>query len=282
MNEKILRKAGILLAAICLALIMIVPALADRSYADGEAATTITATTKWTPYHSQAAIAKGQFTGYTIKMPANGKLYVRARSYTIDPNTGSVSAGYVFTKLYNSKQSQISDNGTGLTLQNDPSSGGTYYVVKKGTYYLGFAPDADNRNVEFTIKYAKLTLPTNTKKSKALTLKRGKAYKTGYVPLGAVQTQWFKVKQTKTKKLWFYVNTKGIKDYGGTNTRGIKITAYVGKKKLGTKKVNYAMAGPIKITYSTKKGYAKKGTYYFKVETFNKYTGGSYKVKIGK
>lgn len=138
-------------------------------------------------------------------------------------------------------------------------------------------------NAEFSLKYKPVSLPTNTSKSKAKTLKRSTAYKTRYLTAGASHTNWFKFKQTRKRSLTVIVNAKGINYNGASTATGVKITCYCGGKKLGSASpIYYGQKMKFKVTNSSAYGKAKAGTYYFIITSMNKYTNGSYQIRVAK
>lgn len=102
-------------------------------------------------------------------MPASGKLYVR----------NNLSAS-LYVKIYKSDGktciSAPSTDSTGTSLSSSNNYLLNGYGLKAGTYYL--AVKTYSSSYSFDIKYAPVSSPKNTSKSKAKTMKTKKTYKT--------------------------------------------------------------------------------------------------------
>lgn len=222
------------------------------------------------------------------KTSAAGKLYDSKALFRIKPGkTGFIrvyvkeygnnkSAGYV--TLLNSKKKVISDK----LIFNDGTK--TYYVafgVKKGvTYYLSASNFQGTAGEEYCygIQYKNYAaaLRANTVKKKATTLKRKGKYLYAAMPAtGTSGSQWYKFKVTKKRATTITIDATYLKS--GKTT----VTVYRGKKKVGSTTITKGKINTLQVTYSNKKGVAKKGTYYVKVTKSAK-ANGRYKIRYTK
>ncbi|MBQ9016398.1 MAG: hypothetical protein IJ109_09840 [Firmicutes bacterium] len=90
---------------------------------------------------------------------------------------------------------------------------------------------------------------------------------------GAQKTHWYKIKNTKKKKVSLIIETS-LSDTGKGG--GIKLSFYKGKKRFGTQYIFYDNNNVHKNSYYAANAAGKKlkkGTYYIKVEPYNKATG---------
>ena len=195
------------------------------------------------------------------------------------------SYSYGHVTLMNAKKRAISDK---LTYNSDSSTSYVVFGVKKGTtYYLrvtdcfGKGPNysiADYYPYAYGVKYtiSSATYKTNTKKSRAITLKRkAKAKNMVRVATGRTQSQWYKFKVTKKRTTHIMV------DAGAMKSGTAKVTLYYGKKKVGSSTVVNGKKNTFTVTYSTTYGKAQRGTYYVKI-TSNKKCSGAYKIRYVK
>lgn len=173
-------------------------------------------------------------------------------------------------KLYNT-----SEYGSDFTLCNSKkkaltrdsflSRSNITYTVKKGTTYLIKVDDTIGEHIKIKYKISGVSVKKNTKKSKAVTLKKKKTIK-GVTIVGKRTSYWYKFKVTKAKKL--NIATK----FAGTGK--CSITVYRGSKRIHT--YNNVDSRTKKL-YTT--GKLSKGTYYLKI-TPDKLSAVSYSLKL--
>lgn len=157
----------------------------------------------------------------------------------------------------------------------------TNYVVfgvKKGqTYYLkvtdckGLSSSQYMYAIAYTVKAGKIR--SNTKKSKAVSLKRKAKYTVTTAPAkGKKGKDWYKFKVTKKRTTQIRIDATNVKS--GT----MKVAIYCGKKKVGSATVAKGKVNTFKVTYSTTYGKAKKGKYYVAISKSAKMNG-QYRIK---
>ncbi|MDO4860160.1 MAG: hypothetical protein Q4A48_03975 [Bacillota bacterium] len=130
--------------------------------------------------------------------------------------------------------------------------------------------------LRYKIQDQKSPVRKNTKKRKAVKLKRKGAWKkTVLLGNNRAGNQWYKFKVTKKRTTKISVDTIRVKS--GT----VKMTVYCGKKKIDTVTLSNGVRKPYTITYSTTWGKAKRGTYYVKIHKSKKATG-QYRIKYVK
>ena len=208
---------------------------------------------------------------YKIKPSKTGYIVVSAAEFG-----RSTTAGYI--TLLNSKKKAISDK---LTYNDSNKAKYVAFGVKKGvTYYLqatGFQGVADE-NYCYGIQYKNYAaaLRANTSKKKSTTLKRKAKYITAAMPAtGTSGSQWYKFKVTKKRATRISIDATYIKS-GKT-----AVTVYRGKKRVGKTTLKNGKVNNLSVTYSSKKGVAKKGTYYVKVTKSAK-ANGRYRIRYVK
>ncbi len=204
-------------------------------------------------YHGANATNVSQF---KVSVPSTGYLTVTLadgsnNNYSLQAKTKGYS-NYVTYSTYNRNVRQIG--------------------VKKGVYTFtvkSYAPVYAVK-VKFTkVKESKY----GKKKSKAKKIKRKKLQK-GLMITGAQKTHWYKFKNTKKKKVKLIITSKLTST--GTSSGGIKVTCYKGKKKfIGTPTITEYNNGETKQyeLSNTLGGKLAKGTYYVKVQCYQKGTG---------
>lgn len=185
----------------------------------------------------------------------------------VDLSLAGYYGGSSYMKVCNSKKKSIS----GSWMYAAPNTKLLKSIgLKKGTYYIAVKSFEDIYSIQAS--FTTLSKRGGSKKSKASSLKKNKTVKSLALQTGS--TSWFKYKNAKKQKLTLVVNGKTFK--GGSNG-GLKITCYAGKMKLGSQtfRSSYYETGSVfDITHSNRTGYANKGTYYFKIETYK--TGSGY------
>ena len=139
----------------------------------------------------------------------------------------------------------------------------SYYGLKKGTYYIQFEnPDIKENVYKMRYTFEKIKVAKNVKKSKAISLKKGKVEKKMFLT-GNYYEHWYKLKLTKDQTV--KLNLK-------QQIKGGKMSACL-----------YSGDGMIKV-FSSKKGKfkkrikLKKGIYYLEVWT-NSYPVVGYSLK---
>lgn len=147
------------------------------------------------------------------------------------------------------------------------------YGVQKGkTYYLRVIPIL---GTTITAKYTKVSTKGGSKKSKAKTIKKGKAVK-GVITAGSKASQWYKFKVTKNQYLKI--------SYAAKTNYAIKMAVYQGNRFLdyvspnySSSKTNYAY---IVNSRTKKKMKVQAGTtYYVQVSRYNANSSGFYTLK---
>lgn len=178
----------------------------------------------------------------------------------ITVSSNSSDAAYNKVALLNSAKKALSGN---TNMRYNPT-----YGVKKGTTYYIRVVASYNSDGAYTLKAtnSKVSEKSGKKKSKAVTIKKGKTKK-GTIVAGSSQADWYKFKLTKKKTVKIYMK-------GRTNDT-FKITVYKGGKKIGSRSYFYSMSS---LTLSSA-GKWPKGTYYIKVQRANKTSSGWYSLK---
>lgn len=193
-----------------------------------------------------------------IIVPSNGYLRLAAVGYSYYNGSPSFYGADVRTKGYS----------RALYFNEDTER---WIAVKKGTYYFTVDPIGDYYGVANSFKKVKES-KYGTKRTKAKKIKRNKFQK-GLMYTGAQKSHWYKFKNTKKKKVKIYVKTM-MSDTGKGG--GLKVSFYKGKKRYGTQYITYnndkIVTSPFYAS-NTYGGKLKKGTYYVKVEPYNKATG---------
>ncbi len=198
---------------------------------------------------------------YKIKVPSDGIIKIEAG---IDPTTKYETKTSFNTLLLNSKKKAISD----VTVSGD----GAQYCVKKGTYYL----KATNKDgiVVARYKFSKVKTLKNTKKSKAISIKKGKTAK-GILLAGESkkESRWYKIVISKKRKV-----SITAKNLAG---EGQKVYLYKkGKSRLmasGSNELAY-MGENGKYAFKTRFP-LDKGTYYLKVTKKSKKASVYYSIR---
>ena len=283
-SRKLSRKISAVTLAGALSVCCSMPALTADAADIKPIKGTIPVTKEAVGWYTTEKMDNSKYTLYAIKVPESGVL-------SVSPISASAADGTKLPtrmKLYNSSKVSIADSKDGVLINNSGYKDGTEYPqmygVKRGTYYLGFKPKGNL--LALGIDYTPVSMPKNTKKSKATVLKKGGKYKMKLFAAGSVKSHWFKVKQKKTGKLKFTINAGGMMDGGNASSgksKGLKVQVYCGSKKVGkTQTLNKGYKSTFTVTYRAKKGKARKGTYYLKVTNANKYANGVYQIKVNK
>lgn len=212
-----------------------------------------------------------QVSYYKVTASKNGYLNVQFRDAT-----GKSYPSYQ-VRLLNAKKQGLTHDFERISSYNSYQ---TTFGVKKGTYYLAVkAP----YNPLYTIKATNTAVKTKAgaKKSKAVTLKKGKTKK-GVIYAKNKKTpakQWYKFKVTKRKKVKLYVNTKT--SGGNTIAGGIKVTMSA-KRSYGTGSQTFYYGSPSGVlkpyTVGNKGKTLDPGVYYVCVSGYN-YGNGYYTLK---
>ena len=179
---------------------------------------------------------------------------------SIDLNYSSAYYG-ITVSLYNAKKQQIGNS----TYLYDGNSYSSYYVLKKGTYYVGCSEDS-----LYQLIYSSLNAKTSkagASKAKAVTLKKNKKI-TNAMFTGQKATHWYKIKLTKSAKL--SVSTSGI----GNDSSYYKMEIMPAS---GTTSILVNADGSSDGLRSNKK--LSAGTYYVKISKPNKADGIYYTLK---
>lgn len=208
------------------------------------------------PARDGYAVFDKSVTQFTVTVPATGYLVIGMRGYT------SSSADY-----------GVNFRTKGFTANEYLYSGNEYTTligVKKGTYTFTTSTYGDYYIVATAFKTFKES-KYGKKKSKAKKIKK-KKYQKGLMITGAQKTHWYKFKNTKKHKVAITFIT-ALQDTGKLG--GIKVTVYKGKKSFGTRTI-FTSNNKMKTIYKPYNTWGMKltkGTYYIKVQPYNKATG---------
>lgn len=188
---------------------------------------------------------------------------------------GSAENATGYIALYNSsKSSRLSSKAIfyNTAHENPFWHEFTFGVRKDQTYYVRVRGD---NGVTVSGTFTKINDKSGSIKTKAEVLKKNKS-RTGLIPAGTSETDWYKIKLTKQKRLRLYYFAK-------TNGR-FRMTIYRGKQMIGRRNIYYT-SGEKKIVlyqYSTttkKKSGMKKGNYFITIERANTASSGYYRLR---
>lgn len=213
----------------------------------------------------------GQYTWLKYVPSEDGCLIVQ-----MSTPEGSVEDATGYIALFNSSKSSILSSKTifyNTTHKNNPFwHEFTFGLRKDQTYYIQIRGD-NGAAVSGTFK--KIDDKSGSSKAKAKVIKKNKT-KTGLIPAGVSETDWYKIKLPKQKKLHIYYQAK--------TSGSFKMTIYQGKNLIGSRNIYYT-SGEKKITlyqYSkttNKKSGLKKGNYFVTIERTNSASSGYYQIK---
>lgn len=213
---------------------------------------------------------------------------------TIKNNSTAASGGAAgFLTFCNGSKSSLGQNQEYFDTIGE---GSRYYTrtygVKKGKTY--FFKIKSVGGVKITAKAVSVKKGTNNSRSKAKTLGKNKTAK-GVIIAGENKADWYKIKVTKRQqvKINYNVKTNGAQYSNGTVSyyNGLKIALYQKNGKPFADGNNYyALAnvknpkdvdGPYYLynSYTYKKSGIDPGTYYIKVERYNRTSSGYYTIK---
>lgn len=208
---------------------------------------------------------------YKIRPKKTGLMTVKLKEYGYSSTSGDVTI-LTKNKKTASKKLWYYTGAAGYKAVFGVKKGVTYYLKVTDTY--GSPDSCYKYGVKYTVK--KTPLKKNTKKRKAIRLKRKGAWKKNILLANnRTGNQWYKFKVTKKRTTRIKVDTTNVKS--GT----VKLTVYCGKKKIDTVTLSNGVRKPYTITYSTTWGKAKRGTYYVKIHKSKKATG-QYRIKYVK
>ncbi|MBQ7129186.1 MAG: hypothetical protein IJO19_04290, partial [Clostridia bacterium] len=205
----------------------------STTYVDGDNVFLPTnVTEKYTYYPIGGTLKLGKaFFGTSLgdgKTVAYYKVNVKKTGY-LDVTIKSQGSYYLWShkvRIMNSKKKSISGNWDYIYDDSRNSKG---IGVKKGTYYIAVLSSYSSENYySITAKFTKRGLGGKAKKSKAVKLKKNKAVKG--VVLQSGSTAWYKINNTKNKKITIIINGQ---TFSGGDYGGITIEAYEGKKSIG-------------------------------------------------
>lgn len=180
------------------------------------------------------------------------------------PRTGWLKVSCDFSGsqigLYNNKKSALSYTDYTRYANYGVKKGKTYYIRMYSKY-----PICSFFNI--SAYTCKITKNCGTKIKKAKKLKRNNV-RLGVIIAESKQSDWYKIKITKSKKVKAYLT--------GKNCGGIKVALY---NKRGKRLSNYGsiLSRGAKFTMKSKK--ISAGTYYLKASRFNKKSSGYYNLK---
>ncbi|WP_031200991.1 hypothetical protein [Eubacterium sp. 14-2] len=278
------------IVSLVLAAFMMVSVFAVATPQQAEAAGELSLKGKGT---STATISDEECWGATeeanfIKFKSNVTGYVTIK---ISNNSSLVSGGaYGYITLNKSKTSAL-----GQTREYfDTSKSSVYYTrtygVKKGSTYYFKVESVGGVKVKATV--TSLNKGSNTSRGKAKTLKQNKTAK-GVIIAGDKSVDWYKIKLTKKQqlKLSYSAKTNGlaVSNSSAYCTSGIKVTLCKSNGKPFISGSNNYDAMNLKYpkdttTYFLENQYGARsginpGTYYVKVERYNKTSSGYYTLK---
>lgn len=199
---------------------------------------------------------------HKVTLEKDGVIIVMGSSFDLSYNT---TYG-ITVSLYDSNKKPIGNS----EYLYDGNSYSNYYVLKKGTYYIG-CNDSSLYQLIYSSANTKSS-KTGTSKAKAVTLKKKKGVSNSMYP-GKNATHWYKVKLTKPGKL--KVSTQGL----GNNLSYYKLEIIPASKHqtlLGSSTTIDAN-GQSQGLRSKKK--LSAGTYYIKISKPNKSDGIYYSLK---
>ncbi len=171
------------------------------------------------PVQTEASTVKGQYKIYTLPQKKWVKSPVYSGDLQVVYKVKIKSTGYYKIEFDDSKvttrhrRSHVGvqilkkyDDGADYLSWERPSEGKTAYgVLPKGTYYLY----SNHSELRFKYQFIKKSKPSNTKKSKAKTLKRG-VNKTVLFPCKTSYPLWFKVKINSRHKIRVFAKDKAL------------------------------------------------------------------------
>ena len=220
---------------------------------------------------SESYTSSESYTWMQYKAPADGYLTI-----TVADAASSSDHAKGYLALYNSTKATLLSSKN--IFYNTTYSNNAYWqqftfgMVKGQTYYLRVKPE---NAVKISRSFKKVTDKSGALQSAALTLKKNKA-KTGLMPAGVSNTDWYQLTLTKKQKIRLYYKAKTNGCY--------KLSVYSGSKCIGTRNVYYT-SGQKKLTIcqyqkSTGKTFGmEKGIYYVKIEKADTLTSGYYTLK---
>lgn len=136
-------------------------------------------------------VYQNTFNHYKMVIPADGYITVKMKAEYDDDDVW----------VYRKKRVYGGDNSRSAILNVDYQMikrGENKFPISKGTYYL-----VGNRIISFSYTFTKTSFPTNYRRAKAQTLKRGKKAEICQVPKKNY-SRWFKIKLTKKQAITFW------------------------------------------------------------------------------
>ena len=210
-----------------------------------------------------------KYTWLKYKPAADGYL-------TVDVSVSEESAGDAkgYLALYDSTKTRLLSSST--IFYNTAHSDNSYWykfifgLQKDNVYYIRIKSEGA---VEFTRKFTKVKDVSGVSRAKAKKLNKNKV-KTGLIPAGVSNVDWYRIELTKKQNLRLYYNAK--------TSGSFKLSVYMGTKQIGTRNIYYT-SGQRKLTLSLKvngkKSGMNAGKYYIKIERANTMSSGYYKIK---
>lgn len=219
----------------------------DKANSDKEVAVTVKAYQR--EVSAGGTLSKGKWVSgyaidtkpvyYKIKVTSSGCLKLETSLTDNSENESGIT-------LLNSKKKAISSSGKS-------ESKVTYYGVKKGTYYLKLE-NAGDYKIRYT--FEQIGTKNNTKKSKAINLKRGKTDKGLFILGDKKNERWYKINLNKKQTVKLNISVKGNEYY-------TDFTVY----QLNGKKTKIVKSDDLKNGKNTAKVKLKKGTYYIVIDS---------------
>ena len=213
----------------------------------------------------------GQYTWLKYVPAEDGCLTIQMSS---PEGSAENATGYI--ALYNSsKSSTLSSKSIFYNTehQNNPFWYTFSFGLRKNqTYYIRVRGD---NGVTVLGTFTKINDTSGISKTKAKSIKANKT-KTGLIPAGVSNTDWYKIKLPKQKRLRIYYQAK--------TTGSFKMTIYQGKNLIGSRNIYYTSGEKKIVLYqysktTKKKTGLKKGNYFVSIERSNSASSGYYKIK---
>ncbi len=258
---------------LCLAALVILCLLPQKTFAkDREVNFNKTKTVMITQEECYAV--SGDYTWLRYQPSADG--YLTLQALDASDVTGS-SKGYL--ALYNSTKSRVLSSASIFynTVHTDNAYWHKFiFGMQKGQIYY-IRVKGDNA-VRFSRTFTKTNDKSGYSRLKAATLKKNKT-KTGLIPAGVTNTDWYRVKLTKKQKLRLH--------YVARTNGSFRISVYSGKDQIAGWTIHNTAGQKLTVcqrTQSTTKSTTKitgmnPGTYYIKIERANATSSGYYKIK---
>ena len=215
--------------------------------------------------------ATKKYTWIKYKPSADGYLTIKAS----DISGGDTAAKGYLTLYDSAKSNALSSKSIFYNTKNSKNPYWykiTFGLQKNQVYYIRVKA---LNGVKLSYSYKKVNDKSGSSQAKALSVKKDKA-KTGLIPAGSTNGDWYKIKISKKQKIKLYYKAK--------TSGSFRISIYSGNKRLGSRNVYYT-DGYQKMTICQKNSSTGKtsgmnaGEYYLKIEKANSLSSGYYVIK---